>query len=142
MRGVATAPDGSVLAVDFGPSGGPAADGRVIRLNTTDGSSTLVAAEGSLANPSGIAVAEDGTIFVTNVDGAGHGQIVEIDPSNGAQSVVAAAPLVVPWGIAVLPDGDLVVADANYNGAFRDGQPSVSAPTSRRPSGAASTPSR
>jgi streptogramin lyase len=124
LKGVAVAPDGSVYATDGGPSGGTAADGRVVRLDTSTGAVTAVSSEGLLVNPLGIAVAEDGSIYVTNSDGNGQGQVVKVDPSNGAQSDVAPpapAPnlLRTPWGIDFLPNGDLVVADANYNGAFR-----------------------
>ncbi len=119
LRGVALAPDGSVVAVDAGPSAGPEADGRVLRIDPTDGDLTVLATGGNLHNPFGVAVAEDGAIFVTNLDGTGHGQVVRVSPSGDAQSVVASTLLVVPWGIAFLPDGDLVVADAGYSEAFR-----------------------
>lgn len=119
MKDVAVAADGSILATDGGPSGGMAADGRLVRLDQANGNATMVAEGGNLINPLGIAIAEDGMVYVTNSDGTGHGQVVRIDPTTGAQSIVASTPLVSPWGIAFLPNGDLVVADSGYNGAFR-----------------------
>jgi sugar lactone lactonase YvrE len=118
LRDVALAPDGSLVAIDLGEFS-QAADGRVLRIDPTDGSSTPLSSGGLLHNPFGIAIDEDGTIFVTNQDDTGAGQVVRVDPDSGAQSIVASNPLVGPWGIAFLPDGDLVVADAAYNGAFR-----------------------
>ena len=119
LKGVALAPDGSIVATDLGPSNGTAVDGRVLRIDPTDGSSVTIASGENLINPLGVTVAESGKIYVTNSDGAGHGQVIRIDPTSGAQSVVASTPLVAPWGIAFLPSGELVVADASYNGAFR-----------------------
>ena len=119
LKGVALAPDGSLIATDTGPTGGAAADGRVLRIDPADGSAVPIAAGENLINPLGVAVAESGKIYVTSSDGAGHGEVIRIDPGNGAQSVVASTPLVAPWGIAFLPSGELVVADAAYNGAFR-----------------------
>ena len=119
LKGVALAPDGSLIATDTGPTGGAAADGRVLRIDPTDGSAVPIAAGENLVNPLGVAVAESGKIYVTSSDGAGHGEVIRIDPGNGAQSVVASTPLVAPWGIAFLPSGELVVADVAYNGAFR-----------------------
>jgi hypothetical protein len=117
LKGVALAPDGSIIATttDGGPSNSPA----VLRIDPSDGSSVTIASGENLINPLGVTVAESGKIYVTNSDGAGHGQVIRIDPTNGAQSVVASTPLVAPWGIAFLPSGELVVADASYNGAFR-----------------------
>jgi sugar lactone lactonase YvrE len=121
MRGVALAPDGSLLATDLGPSGGTAADGRVVRIDPATGAATAVASGNTLVNPLGIAVAEDGTAYVTNSDGAGHGDVVKVDPASGDQEVLPANPnpLVAPWGIAFLPNGELVLADESYNHAFR-----------------------
>ncbi|HEX2391415.1 MAG TPA: hypothetical protein VHI77_00700, partial [Solirubrobacterales bacterium] len=121
MRGVALAPDGSLLATDLGASGGTAADGRVVRIDPATGAATAVATGNALVNPLGIAVAEDGTAYVTNSDGAGHGDVVKVDPASGAQEVLPSNPnpLVAPWGIAFLPSGELVLADESYNHAFR-----------------------
>ncbi len=119
MRGVALAPDGSVLVTDFGGKGDGTVDGRILRLNTTTGEATVVSEGNLLVNPLGIAVGEDGTVYVTNSDGAGHGSVIKVDPTTGAQQTLASAPLVAPWGIAFLRDGELVVADESYNHAFR-----------------------
>jgi Bacterial Ig-like domain len=119
MRGVAQASDGSLIATDLGPGNGTEADGRVLRIDPVTSEATAISSGGELNNPLGIAIAEDDTIYVTDLGGDGHGQVLEIDPSDGAQNVIAAAPLSIPWGIAFLPNGDLVLADEGYNGAFQ-----------------------
>jgi hypothetical protein len=119
MRGVGRASDGTLYAADIGPTNGMAVDGRVLRIDAQTGAATPVASGGRLNNPLGIAVADDGTIYVTDLSGDGHGEVLAIDPSVGSQRVVASAPLVVPWGIAFLPNGELAVADEGYNGTFR-----------------------
>jgi hypothetical protein len=119
LRGVALASNGSLIATDLGPSNGTAADGRVLRIDPLTGNTTPIASGGELNNPLGVAIAEDDTIYVTDLGGDGHGQVLEIDPSDGAQRVLAATPLVIPWGIAFLPNEELVVVDEGYNGAFR-----------------------
>lgn len=71
---------------------------------------------------SGVAVAADGTIFVTDIQATGligsDGQIWRINPLSGAATLLSSnsAPaggpqLADPRGIAVAPDGSLLVAD-------------------------------
>jgi hypothetical protein len=122
MRGVALGPEGALFVTDLGPKGDETADGRVLRLDPATGASTVIASGGLLVNPLGIAVGEDGTIYVTNSDGKGKGQVIAIDPTTHAQRLLtppSSSLLVAPWGIAFLPNGELVVADESYNHAFR-----------------------
>lgn len=120
LKGVALAPDGSLIATDGGAKSDNTADGRVLRISPAGAVLETIASGEDLQNPVGVAVAEDGTIYVTDVDGNGAGQIVRIDASSPhAQSIVASTPFVSPWGIAFLPSGRLVVADSAYGHAFR-----------------------
>jgi streptogramin lyase len=75
----------------------------------------VVSAGGELVDPSGIAVAPDGTLFVVENVGLGPARdpaVVRIDPATGAQTVVTrGGNLCYPFGIAVEPNGGLVVTD-------------------------------
>ena len=82
---IAFGPDGSLYVLQISATGGPppaGGPGSLIRLST-DGSTrtTLVPPGGGLVSPGGIAVAADGSIYVTNfaVSPAG-GQVVRITP--------------------------------------------------------------
>jgi uncharacterized repeat protein (TIGR01451 family) len=106
-------------AVDpTGELGGmPVIDGRIIRIHQATGAQSIVSSEGELLNPSGIAVDDDGRIFVADTIGPvlpdQLGRVIEIDPVTGAQSVLASGGhLEHPYGIELLTDGDLVVADS------------------------------
>jgi len=75
---------------------------------------SLVASGGRLVDPSGIAVAPDGTLYVLeNVGAAGDPEVLRVNPSTGAQAVVTSGDeLCYPFGIAIEPAGSLVVADS------------------------------
>src|SRR5262245_32059622 len=75
------------------------------RVVTLAGDGPRVAAAG-LSDPFGVAVAADGTVFVT--DGTG-GRVFRIGP-DGATAPVAEG-LDMPSGVAILPDGALAVAN-------------------------------
>jgi PKD domain len=116
---VAVAPGaGSLYVVDMGEfaeAGTPAADGRIIRVDPVSGAQTLVAQGGELVDPSGIAVAGDGTLYVVENVGVGPARdpaVVRIDPGTGAQSVVTrGGNLCYPFGVAVEPGVGLLVTD-------------------------------
>jgi len=120
-RGIAQETGATLLVADEQDSstqsgGTPIIDGRIIRVDRSDGSQTVLTEGGELLNPTGIAVAPDGRVFVA--DSAGpfmpdqFGRIIEVDPVSGDQTVLASGDLLEqPSGIAVLDTGDLVVAD-------------------------------
>jgi hypothetical protein len=88
--------------------------GRVIRVDPDNGAQTLLASQGLLHRPQGIAVSGR-HIYVTDVatsDGNfGVGRVVQIDRQTGVQTVLAEGGyLVGPVGIAV-DGGHLVVGD-------------------------------
>ena len=110
---LAASPRGDALYVaDMGEF--EAADGRVIRVDPATGMQSLVASGGRLVDPSGIAVAPDGTLYVLeNVGAAGDPEVLRVNPSTGAQAVVTSGDeLCYPFGIAIEPAGSLVVADS------------------------------
>jgi DNA-binding beta-propeller fold protein YncE len=93
--------------------------GAVIHINPGTGAQTVLSSGGYFDDPLGIALAPDGTIFVTD---AGHGdwrfrrpedeKIIQVDPGTGTQTLVSTGGwLLSPFGIAVEPSGNLIVAD-------------------------------
>lgn len=131
---VAGAPGGGSLYVvdmgEFAEGGTPAADGRIIRVDPVSGAQTLVAQGGELVDPSGIAVAGDGTLYVVENVGVGPARdpaVVRIDPSTGAQSVVTrGGNLCYPFGIAVEPGAGLLVTD--FGDLIVNGQRQIDCP--------------
>ncbi len=110
---LAASPRGDALYVaDMGEF--EAADGRVIRVDPATGMQSLVASGGRLVDPSGIAVAPDGTLYVLeNVGASGDPEVLRVNPSTGAQAVVTSGDeLCYPFGIAIEPAGSLVVTDS------------------------------
>lgn len=109
------APNGDLLVVD-GRSDGT--DGAVIRIDGVGGEQTVVSDDAGLVNPFGVALAPDGTIFVTDVglnqDEAGDDRLLRIDPSTGSagEVILMGGGVGALEGIAVAPDGRLLIADA------------------------------
>ena len=74
-----------------------------------------------LSAPRGIAVADDGTLYIADT---GNGRIVAVRPTGHATLLASAAGctdacLVEPHGIAVAPDGAVWIADAGAHRIFR-----------------------
>ena len=65
----------------------------------------------TLADPFGVAVAEDGTVYLT--DAGDHDRIVKIPPGGGV--TMFAASFNTPSGLAIDKDGNLYVADTGNN---------------------------
>src|SRR6476660_1645973 len=58
-----------------------------------------------------------GDILIAGQKGASPGKIVQVDPTTGAQTLVAST-LNDPWGMAVTPDGRILVADFGGHAVF------------------------
>ncbi len=105
-RGVAVAPDGSMIAVMSGASG-------LVRINPVDGTQTLISASTNFSEKPlgayGIAIEPRGTILVAD----GLNGIIRVNPVTGARIVLTAGgSLVLPVGLALAPNGDVYVSDA------------------------------
>jgi sugar lactone lactonase YvrE len=101
-----------------------ATTGTVWEINRTTGVATVVAR--NLGRPRGIVAMADGRLALSDL---GNSTVYILDPSNGnvtplagssgnpgfANGNGAAAQFDRPYGIAVLPNGDLVLADQNNN---------------------------
>ncbi|MBI5709497.1 MAG: hypothetical protein HZC42_04220 [Candidatus Eisenbacteria bacterium] len=82
---------------------------RVYHVDHATGAMSWVAAARLLADPSDVAVHPDGRILVADRTNG----VVAIDPATGAQSVLSSGGLFSggwPGGIAVAPDGDILVS--------------------------------
>ena len=106
---VARAPDGRIIVADFDNS-----KLRAIDVDTHE--TTTIISQTSFKRPFGLALAADGTLFVsTDNDQAGNhtpmsGTIWKVNVTARTATVIANA-LGRPRGLAVLPDGRLAVAD-------------------------------
>ena len=121
--GIAVAPDGQIYVVD---NRAPDNDGAVIRVDPRTGAQTLVTERSSapgrreLDLPFGIAIESDGKLLVSNRESPAPlpllcqvlGKIVRVDPATGEQVRVSSAGHIAwPLGLAVRPDGGIVVAN-------------------------------
>jgi streptogramin lyase len=116
VSGIAIDSLGRILISDDGPSNGPTADGRVLRVDPSTGVVTVLSSGNHLANPEAIAVTPNGQIYVADYENASAGEVININPTSGAQTVTASAGLIFPTGITALPNGKLLVADQSYGG--------------------------
>jgi DNA-binding beta-propeller fold protein YncE len=121
--GIAVGPGGQLYVVD---NRAPNDDGAVIRVDPGSGAQTLVTersdapGRGELDLPFGIAVERDGNLVVANRVFPDRlpaaclplGTVVRVDPVTGEQRRIASAGRIAwPLGIAVAPDGGIVVAN-------------------------------
>jgi DNA-binding beta-propeller fold protein YncE len=121
--GIAVAPDGQIYVVD---NRAPDNDGAVIRVDPRTGAQTLVTERSSaprrreLDLPFGIAIEGDGKLVVSNRESPASlpvlcsalGKVVRVDPVTGDQVKVSSAGHIAwPLGLAVRPDGGIVVAN-------------------------------
>jgi sugar lactone lactonase YvrE len=109
--------DGNLVVADLGRPN--VKDGAVIRVDPVTGRQSLVSSGGEFFDPAGIAVAPDGQLYVVdNRAPDNDGAVIRVDPRTGAQTLVTETTglpgrdeLDLPFGIAIAPDGDLLVAN-------------------------------
>jgi hypothetical protein len=119
--GIALEADGQVVVAEADPLG---RGGRVIRIDPMSGLRTIVsdnaspAGGPSFSTPRGIAVEADGNILVSDLDAFPGGGVIRVDPATGTRTVLSSneAPaegpgFLAPAGLAVEPDGDILVMD-------------------------------
>lgn len=101
-------PDGQVYVADF--------DNGLVRVVAPDGETTTLVEQEGFSKPFGLAFGADGTLFVqTDRNDAGEqspmtGTIWRVDTTTGVAEVVA-RDVGRPRGLAMLPDGRLVLSD-------------------------------
>ena len=105
----------AIVAIVFASALVADALSKIIRVDPQTGAQKLIAKDGLLKRPVGIAV-NGGNIYVTDVATAdgnfGVGRIVRVSLSTGAQTAVSVGGyLVGPLGIAVAANGEIVVVD-------------------------------
>ncbi len=100
-HGLAIEANGDILAVGAST---------LIRINPITGASTTVSAGNNFDNLYGVVISELGDIFVTD---STDGQVIQVDPTSGVQSVYASAGQLNPGikGLALDAQGNLLVVD-------------------------------
>jgi DNA-binding beta-propeller fold protein YncE len=97
---------GTIIVADTDAFGGA---GGLIAVDPTTGTQTTVSQGGLFADPAGVAIAADGTIYVTDL--SAFGNIIAVNPSDGVQHKVAASTVFFrPMGVVLDPQQQLVVA--------------------------------
>lgn len=126
--GIAVAPNGKVIVTD------PFNDA-VLQIDPLTGNRSYLSSQahgvgtGNPILPRQVAVAADGTIYVTDsgtIPGYGHGQSVyRIDPSTGNRTIFSSAGLNVgtgpawfPFDLAVRSNGDVIVSDPSSQALY------------------------
>lgn len=118
LPGSASAASWSLIVADAGEFG--LAHGGLIRVDPVSGAQSTVTHTGPgdmLANPVALVVGRDGSIYVADSEAfGGQGGIVRVDPVTGTQTAIARSDrtgslVYDPYGIALAPDGSLLVAD-------------------------------
>lgn len=94
---------------------------RIVRVNPTDGSSTVISTGGRLWHPRAPTPESSHTILVGTAAGNGGklAGVLRLDIKTGAQEFVATGPFVTVAGLAIESDGSILVAD-NGRGAPGD----------------------
>jgi DNA-binding beta-propeller fold protein YncE len=121
---LAVEPDGSLVVADMGVPN--QRDGSVVRVDPLTGRQSVVSSGGVFYDPAGIAVGPGGVLYVLdNLAGPNSGAVIRVDPATGAQQLIASnftlLPLKLfdlPFGIAVAPDGGIIVANRALTGAL------------------------
>ena len=109
---------------------GPFAGGaptNIVAVDLTTGTQTLVSADGNLVGAPGLAIASSGHLYVTSI---GNASIVDVDPANGDQVVLAQNGLLqAPWDLTIVPPAasgvDLSVTMTAPSGYIKETKPLV-----------------
>lgn len=118
-QGLAFAPDGTLVVADAGNDRiqrfriGAGGNGTFLEAYGSSGGQT--SGPGHFHTPTGISVAADGTIWVTDT---ANSRIQLRDPSGGwtvLRDLPDATTFRVPWGVSVAPDGSVWVADSGLD---------------------------
>jgi sugar lactone lactonase YvrE len=124
-------PDGDILVANTGNMGGSCSGGcgGVIEVDPSTGAETVLSSNAMAINassqyfnqPVGIAVAPDGTIYVSDWgDCDGCGRIIKVDPTTGKETLISSNSMAVNassqyyaylQGIAIDASGDILAAD-------------------------------
>jgi streptogramin lyase len=119
--GVAFGPAGRLFVADVGFAS-PAAIVFRINIGKNEGAKEQFAAGPPMVDPAGIAREGENAFLVSDlngVTGATDGIIHRVNAAvrgTPVEEVASGTPLVDPWGIAINPDGTVVIADANAFG--------------------------
>jgi streptogramin lyase len=114
-RDAAIEASGTLVVAD--EEAGPGQQGEVIRVDPATGTQTVVSSGGNFADPSGIAVAANGDLYVADISALGAGAIFKVNPVSGAQTTVSSNNnLATPSGIVLAANGDIYIADQDALG--------------------------
>ena len=87
---------GTLFVTDQGQAG--VADGKIIKVNTSNGQQTVISSGGNLLDPVGIDAFADGkTLYVADREADGSGVILSIDTATGVQTVLAQSTTSAPF---------------------------------------------
>ena len=135
-RGVAIDAAGTVYVADplSDPNGGAAGTGGVFKI-VPGQAPTVFATDAEFVNPTGLAIDASGNILVADLNGDPDnlggitGAIFSVDPvTANVTTSKAGAEIVDPWGVAVRPGGDVLVADREALGNLLTYTPGNPAP--------------
>jgi DNA-binding beta-propeller fold protein YncE len=107
--------DGSLLVADMGVRNQK--DGAIIRVDPFTGRQSVVSSGGLFYDPSGIAIGPGGILYVLdNLAGTNSGAVIRVNPGTGQQQLISSdlnppGLFDLPFGIAVDPDGSVVVVN-------------------------------
>jgi sugar lactone lactonase YvrE len=117
---IAVERNGDLVIADMGARN--AKDGAVIRVNPFTGKQTVVSSGDLFYDPTGIALAPDGTLYVVDsLAEHSSGAVIRVNPHTGAQEIVSFNFVSLglfdySFGVAVDRDGTLVVANRSDTG--------------------------
>jgi streptogramin lyase len=102
---------GDLIVSDQNVTGTSNPDGRIIRVDPTTGTQTLIASGVLLADPTAAALEPSGTLIVADVNAQGDGALIRVNPVTGAQTLLSSENLMhSPIGVGVGPTGQIYVA--------------------------------